>query len=107
MVNGSVLLSKNMRNFSRDDSAVGALLSETVNVGMIQNRRGSFSSGSEVFGIGASGRSDSGVASGWTCGTPCAQEALSWSHARTIQWDSRNRIVLRARHAVIRVIHRS
>ena len=38
MVNGSMLLSKNMRSFSSDESAVGFLLSETVNVGM--TRRG-------------------------------------------------------------------
>src|SRR5215469_9987450 len=98
MVNGSVLLLKNMRNFFRDESAVGVLLSETVNVGMIQKRRGGFSSGSGVFAIGASGRSDwVFVACGWTC----AQEALTESHARTIELKSRNRIELRAPHAVI------
>ena len=99
MVNGSVLLLKNMRSFFRDESAVGVLLSETVNVGMIQNSRGGFSSVSDVFAIGASGRDDwvcRGVACDWTCGASCAQEALTESHARTIHWKSRNRIVLRA-----------
>jgi hypothetical protein len=99
MVNGSVLLLKNMRNFFRDESAVGVLLSETVNVGMIQNSRGGFSSVSDVFAIGASGSDDRvcrGVACDWTCGASCAQGALTESHARTIHWKSRNRIVLRA-----------
>src|SRR5215469_5149567 len=100
MVNGSVLLSKNMPNFFRDESAVGVLLSETVNVGMIQKRRDGFSSGSDVFAIGASGRDDwvcRGVVCGWTCGaSSCAQEALTGSHARTIQWKRRKRIGLHA-----------
>src|SRR6516164_6195166 len=98
MVNGSVLLSKNMPSFFRDESAVGVLLSETVNVGMIQKRRGGLSSGSDVFAIGASGRDDwvcRGVVCGWTCGaSSCAQETLTGSHARTIQWKSRKRIGL-------------
>src|SRR6516225_12418309 len=99
-----------MWNFCRDESAVGVLLSETVNVGMIQKRRGGFSSGSDVFAIGASGRDDwvcRGVACGWTCGTSCAQEALTGSHARTIQRNGRNGIVRRALHAVTRVIRRA
>src|SRR6516162_4833275 len=99
MVNGSVLLSKNMPNFFRDESAVGVLQFETVNVGMIQKRRGGFSSGSDVFAIGASGRDDwvcRGVVCGWTCGASCAQEALTGSQARTIQWKSRKRIGLHA-----------
>src|SRR5215469_16958350 len=99
MVYGPVLLSKNMRSFFCDESAEGALLSETVNVGMIQKRRGGFPSGSDVFAIGASGRDDwvcRGVVCGWTCGASCAQEALTGSHATTIQWKSRKRIGLHA-----------
>jgi len=38
-----------------------------------------------------------GVVCGWTRGaSSCAQEALTGSHARTIQWTSRNRIGLHA-----------